>query len=852
MACSHPGGREGSVCSPLAFLWGTNLRLGCVALVGLYGLLVGLFGLGSVASTEPRLLGTATVQQAWRSERAELEARLLVTEQLVAGRSGLATAHLDSLAPSSEDPGMNPAAFSWFALIYDDLRQPMPAPSIVAIGTAVADSSSWHAVPQQAPRLAGDFSCDCMFRGEREGGYTRQVGPSVDTAIMTTVLSTNRVDSRSFSSRRCAFRRTHTSTHPIRLLCIRLALPLNLFLPSRFAPGTKLMVGVSPRASWPAGVFLRDCTFWDCKGGVLIINRQQVGPLVNTPATTTATGINHVDSGRFSSRCCTFRRTHTSADPIRILCIRLALTLTLSRPPGFASCARLMVCASPWALQLVVDFSCDCMFWDDRGGGLAGQLGPQVDTANIRTVLSTNHVDSRSFSSRCWAFRRTHPSADPIRLLDIRLALPLTLSLPSGFVPSTKLMVGASPRALGPVKDFSFDCMFWDDRGGGLAGQPMGPQVDTANIRTVLSTNHVDSRSFSSRCWAFRRTHPSADPIRLLGIRLALPLTLSLPSGFVPSTKLMVGASPRALGLVKDFSCDCMFWDERGGGLVPVDPQVDTATPRTVLSTNRVDSGSFGSGCCAFRRTHTSADPIRLLCIRLALPLTLPLPLRFAPSARLTVGGTPCALWLVGDFSCDCMSWENSGGGLTTQPVSTATMTTVTSANRGDLESFSSRCWTFRRTHTSADPIRVLCTRLALPLTLSLTSRLAPCARLTVDVPTRALWLAGIFLRRKKRCAGVVGTRTDWVLKGEEGGMTTPLLQYVARFDGGGEILGFGGGGYKESWPWCSLFVGFPSLFVAPSGEKPALRFRPRAVVAGRGVVAVCTRISSQEHIYDK
>ena len=492
------------------------------------------------------------------------------------------------------------------------------------------------------------------------------------------------------------------------------------------------------------------------------------------------------------------------------------------------------------------------MFWDYRGGGLAGQLGPQVDTANIRTVLSTNHVDSRSFSSRCWAFRRTHPSADPIRLLDIRLALPLTLSLPSGFVPSTKLMVGASPRALGPVKDFSFDCMFWDDRGGGLAGQPMGPQVDTANIRTVLSTNHVDSRSFSSRCWAFRRTHPSADPIRLLGIRLALPLTLSLPSGFVPSTKLMVGASPRALGLVKDFSCDCMFWDERGGGLVPVDPRVDTATTRTVLSTNRVDSGSFGSGCCAFRRTHTSADPIRLLCIRLALPLTLPLPLRFAPSARLTVGGTPCALWLVGDFSCDCMSWENSGGGLTTQPVSTATMTTVTSANRGDLESFSSRCWTFRRTHTSADPIRVLCTRLALPLTLSLTSRLAPCARLTVDVPTRALWLAGIFLRRKKRCAGVVGTRTDWVLKGEEGGMATPLLQYVARFDGGGEIFGFGGGGYKESWPWCSLFVGFPSLFVAPSGEKPALRFRPRAVVAGRGVVAVCTRISSQEHVYDK
>ena len=104
-----------------------------------------------------------------------------------------------------------------------------------------------------------------------------------------------------------------------------------------------------------------------------------------------------------------------------------------------------------------------------------------------------------------------------------------------------------------------------------------------------------------------------------------------------------------------------------------------------------------------------------------------------------------------------------------------------------------------------------------------LPSRLASRARLTVDAPTRALWLAGIFLRRKKICAGVVGTRTDWVLKGEEGGMTTPLLQYVARFDGGGENFGFGRGGYKESSLSCSLFVGFPSLFVAPSGEKPAL-----------------------------
>ena len=104
---------------------------------------------------------------------------------------------------------------------------------------------------------------------------------------------------------------------------------------------------------WLAGAFLRDC--WDCRGGLLTINRQPVGPLVSTAAITTATGINHVDSGRLNSRCCTFRRTHTSADPIPILCIRLALTLTLSRPPGFASCARLMVCVSPWALRLVGD-----------------------------------------------------------------------------------------------------------------------------------------------------------------------------------------------------------------------------------------------------------------------------------------------------------------------------------------------------------------------------------------------------------------------------------------------------------------------------------------------------------------
>ena len=64
---------------------------------------------------------------------------------------------------------MNPAAFSCFGLIYDDLRQPIPVPGIVAIGTAVANSSRC-AVPQQAPPLAGDFRVIVCFgaRGEED------------------------------------------------------------------------------------------------------------------------------------------------------------------------------------------------------------------------------------------------------------------------------------------------------------------------------------------------------------------------------------------------------------------------------------------------------------------------------------------------------------------------------------------------------------------------------------------------------------------------------------------------------------------------------------------------------------
>ena len=127
----------------------------------------------------------------------------------------------------------------------------------------------------------------------------------------------------------------------------------------------------------------------------------------------------------------------------------------------------------------------------------------------------------------------------------------------------------------------------------------------------------------------------------------------------------------------------------------------------------------------------------------------------------VVVGGTHCAPWLSGDSSWKCMFCGKRVGGLTGQPVGplvgTATMSAVMSADRVDSGSFILRCCTFRRTHTSADPIRLLRIRLALSLTLSLPSRLGLSARFTVGVPPRALWLAEIFLL----CAGVVGTRTD-------------------------------------------------------------------------------------------
>ena len=119
--------------------------------------------------------------------------------------------------------------------------------------------------------------------------------------------------------------------------------------------------------------------------------------------------------------------------------------------------------------------------------------------------------------------------------------------------------------------------------------------------------------------------------------------------------------------------------------------------------------------------------------------------------------------------------------------------------------------------------------------------------------------------------------------------MATPLLQYVARFNGGGENLGCGWADYKESRPRCSLFVGFPSLLFCCAkrratsfthhhglqGDKSlstifsvfvptfssgqsvvadveGVGFRPRAVVVGREVVSGCMRISSQEYVHEQ
>ena len=59
------------------------------------------------------------------------------------------------------------------------------------------------------------------------------------------------------------------------------------------------------------------------------------------------------------------------------------------------------------------------------------------------------------------------------------------------------------------------------------------------------------------------------------------------------------------------------------------------------------------------------------------------------------------------------------------------------------------------------------------------------------------MWLWCNLISTHTRTHAYTHTHTDWVLKGEVGVMTTQLLEYVARFDGGGDV-GFGWRSYKE------------------------------------------------------
>ena len=222
---------------------------------------------------------------------------------------------------------------------YPDLRflptHPSPGNCSNKNGSSRQQSVSCVAV---IPVACWGFSArDSMFWDERGGGFTRQpVGPFGDTSTMAIVTSTNRLDPGRFSSRCCAVRRTHTSAYLIRLLCIQLASPLTLFLPSRSAPSARPIVGVSPRTLRLAGAFMCRCKFWDKRGG---LTRQSVGPLVDTPTITTVMSTNRVESGSFSSRCCAFRRTHTSVDPIRLL-ILYPTSFTLDSLFAFKICAQ--------------------------------------------------------------------------------------------------------------------------------------------------------------------------------------------------------------------------------------------------------------------------------------------------------------------------------------------------------------------------------------------------------------------------------------------------------------------------------------------------------------------------------
>ena len=133
---------------------------------------------------------------------------------------------------------------------------------------------------------------------------------------------------------------------------------------------------------------------------------------------------------------------------------------------------------------------------------------------------------------------------------------------------------------------------------------------------------------------------------------ISLTIASLLVLAFLAQRKTHGWCSPRVLWLAGDVSCDCTFWDERGGKLTrqPVGSLVDAAAITIAMNKYRLDSGRFSSRCYTFWRTHTSADPIRLLCISLALHLTFFLPSRSSPSAKLMVGVSPRTLWLAGLF----------------------------------------------------------------------------------------------------------------------------------------------------------------------------------------------------------
>ena len=56
----------------------------------------------------------------------------------------------------------------------------------------------------------------------------------------------------------------------------------------------------------------------------------------------------------------------------------------LNSLPALTICAQRKSyewCFIPGSMDCVGDFSCDCLFWDEGGGGLTGQpVGPQMDT----------------------------------------------------------------------------------------------------------------------------------------------------------------------------------------------------------------------------------------------------------------------------------------------------------------------------------------------------------------------------------------------------------------------------------------------------------------------------------------